>query len=438
MSGSGADGPGGNGWRPPEAIQPPALPPLPWEQEPDGVHGLPAPGAVQPPTAPAPGSRPPRLASTPLFQPPEAQSSGAPQGAGEPQRLPPRAAPQSQQPPYGHAYGAPDQGYASGAQGYPGPGAQGYGPLGGQAYAAPSSGQAPQAYASPVPDGANPAPQGYAAPSGAYGSTAAYGRQEGAAPGTLPYGGAPAAVHQGKRGFPAWAGWLIGVGVVVLIAAVLIVGYVISLLPSLSASGPADDRSAPVEGGGADDDQAQDDPDAGASEDASDTGGVPEGAIALDESVPTDLELGWLAVEPGGDWEVYYDSPESVVGFWDDGEHFCGVTAFSFSRYTSDGASDDATATQRDLADEIEAYAEDGKEAGSEQVSSLAVPFDGGAVEFLGVDVIVDVDADLRATERWYWRSFAEAETRMYVQLICDQEPTADMVEQSVGQLRMQ
>ncbi|MGO1412362.1 MAG: hypothetical protein ACTHU7_13120, partial [Microbacterium sp.] len=157
-----------------------------------------------------------------------------------------------------------------------------------------------------------------------------------------------------------------------------------------------------------------------------------------DESVPTDLELGWLAAEPGGDWEVYDNSPESVVGVWDDGEHFCNVMAFSSSRFASDGATDDATATQRDLADAIEAYAEDGEESGSEQVSSFAVPFDAGAVEFLGVDVILDVDADSRATERWYWRSFAEAGTQMYVQLVCDQEPTAEMVEQSVGQLRMQ
>ena len=410
MSGSGADGTGGNGWRLPEANQPHALPPLPWEQEPDGAQGAPSPGAEQPPAAPS--SHPPRLASTPLFQPAAAQSFGAPQGAAEPQRLPPYAAPQGQQPPHGQAYGAPIHGYAPGAQGHP---------------------------VSAAPGAANHAPQAYAAPSGAYGSTAAYGGQGGAAASAaLPYGGAPGygapvAAPPGKRGFPVWAGWLIGIGVVVLIAAVLIVGYVISLLPSQSASAPADDSSGPVGGGG---EQTDDDPDSDGS--ASGEEGAPIGAIRLDESVPTDLELGWLAAEPGGDWEVYDDSPESVVGVWDDGEHFCNVMAFSSSRFASDGATDDATATQRDLADAIEAYAEDGEESGSEQVSSFAVQFDAGAVEFLGVDVNRDLDADYRAAERWYWRSFAEAGTQMHVQLVCDQEPTAEMVEQSVGQLRMQ
>lgn len=235
---------------------------------------------------------------------------------------------------------------------------------------------------------------------------------------------------QARRGFPAWAGWLIGVGAVVVIAAVVTVGLVVNMLPG-------DD--APVAGD--DDSSGGDQP----IEPAAPAEPGNEAAYPLTEPVPGDLGFLW---NTDGVTDTGWTFSTDETGRFEaqKGGQTCAFVGYvsSIADVNPDGgsAADDAAGSTVDFEAYLATLEQQNPDIDRQSIAATGtamIETSSGAVEFQVYDVTIDwMDSTLRATnERWLWRSFVDSDTAMQAYVSCGQDDI-EAEAQSLGELTVE
>ncbi len=310
------------------------------------------------------------------------------------------------QPPY-PPQGPPQQAQPAGPQQPPYP-QQPYGAPGQQPSYPPAASQPPQQ--PPQPQGPYQPTQQY--PQGPYQPTQQYPQQP--YPGQQQYGPPPGGPRPPKRGFPAWAWWLIGGGVLLVI--LLIVGAVIvaNAFGNLARPAPVP-TPAPT---------ATESAPSPSEPDAPDTAGDLPDPVTMEagSELPADLQPGFSATfgDTGWDYDLEKENFTNGTGNYLDEE--TGCTAYSYQTLATDldfvEGDDHGNSIQI-----LETWFEetDLPEPGSYFIEDS---FDGTSVEFLAIQS----DYDDGSSTVTISRGFAATNIAMIAEVTCPSG--TDVVEQ--------
>lgn len=161
-----------------------------------------------------------------------------------------------------------------------------------------------------------------------------------------------------------------------------------------------------------------------------------EADVRLTDTAPDGLGLAWNA-DGITDDEWSFDTPTDYGFSGTKGGQTCSFVGVSSARADVNPeaaeAADDAAASTADFNAYLDLLGEDAsiKSQDVEEAGTVAVESGEGTIEFQAYNVNINwADSSLAQTkERWYWRSFADADTAMQAYVSCGSDNISDEID---------